>query len=296
MEIKQTFYDWCIENNMEKWLMSWDYEKNTKTPKETGFSLCKPFYFKCDCEKHKSFTRYIDSITKHKSEYYCVYCNSFQEWCVKNYKNEWLDNWDYEKNKISPLEVSYATPKKYYFKCPRNIHESQQYKISRIVEINQEFKCKDCNSIGQFMIDNLGEDAIEKYWSIKNEKSPFEIQKRSANHIWIKCTNTEYHEDSRVLSSNFVKGDRCSYCSTHSKKVDKKDSIGFLKPESIKLWSDKNKKTPFDFRPKANTKVWWKCGCGKHDDYSRTIQSQFLLNFTCPSCEKEKNAQVIKIK
>ena len=47
---------------------------------------------------------------------------SFEKWCKDNKRQDLLDRWDYELNDISPSKISYKSNKKYWFKCPRNIH------------------------------------------------------------------------------------------------------------------------------------------------------------------------------
>ena len=50
---------------------------------------------------------------------------SFAEWCKDNGHEDWLSLWDYELNDVKPDEVAYKSGKKYWFKCPRGIHESE---------------------------------------------------------------------------------------------------------------------------------------------------------------------------
>ena len=48
---------------------------------------------------------------------------SFAEWCMDNNHQDWLDLWDYELNGVGPEEVAYRSGKKYWFKCPRGLHD-----------------------------------------------------------------------------------------------------------------------------------------------------------------------------
>lgn len=77
-------------------------------------------------------------------------------------------------------------------------------------------------------------------------------------------------------------------------KIHTMDSLGYIYPKSIELWSDKNKKTPFEYKSKSGKKVWFKCSCGKHSDTLRTISNAILNNFDCPQCVKERNESKIE--
>ena len=56
------------------------------------------------------------------------------------------------------------------------------------------------------------------------------------------------------------------------------------------VWSDKNDKTPYDYAPFSNYKVWWKCENGIHDDYKLAINNQNGINhFQCIKCRSINN-------
>ena len=40
---------------------------------------------------------------------------SFNDWCVENNKQVYLDCWDYDLNQKSPKEIGYQSNKKYWF-------------------------------------------------------------------------------------------------------------------------------------------------------------------------------------
>ena len=40
---------------------------------------------------------------------------SFEEWCIRNNYNDWINLWDYELNTVIPSEVAYGTRKKILF-------------------------------------------------------------------------------------------------------------------------------------------------------------------------------------
>jgi len=272
----------------------------------------------CDCcgeeLKNVVWQNYLKYV-KEGGKYYCKKCakklygdektkktklkngKSFKQWCLENNRNDVLDRWDYELNKIKPHEILYATKNKYYFKCPRGIHQSELKCINSFTRGQEgSMECNQCNSFAQFGIDNLGNDFLEKYWDYeKNTINPWEISHgNSIRKVWIKCQDVNYHGSYDVVPNGFIKGYKCSYCA--SKKVHPLDSLGKLLEDKglLHLWSNKNKKSSFEFMPSSREKVYWKCPNGKHKDYKRSINdSNNKCNFRCPECQYSKGEEVI---
>ena len=71
---------------------------------------------------------------------------SFRQWCEDNNRQDLLDRWDYEQTGFGPDEISYASSKPVYFKCPKGIHESELRYVHRLTTKTdqQNFRCKEC--------------------------------------------------------------------------------------------------------------------------------------------------------
>ena len=131
-------------------------------------------------------------------------------------------------------------------------------------------------SYAQWLIDNYGDNALELYWDYdKNTVDPWEICYKGDETIWIKCQEKDYHGSYETTCYNFVKGNRCPFCSHKSNKVHPLDS---LKQDIInkhgeeffnKVWSDKNTVNPSTIAPNSTTICWWNCTEGKHEPYQR---------------------------
>lgn len=294
-----TFYDWCVENNKVDILDSWNYDKNICTPKDIPYSTHSKYYFKCnECGGSQEYR--INSFVHMGTDLHCTYCNSFQNWCIKNNMSDLLNRWDYEKNNVLPTILPKASKTKIWLKCGRNIHESEQYLPHSIIAGLIECNCSKCKSLAQWGIDKFGDDFLDKYWDYdKNKVDPFSIFAGSRKiKVWIKCTETDYHgsyETTPVdLSSkaNTVGKIVCKYCSNMNIHIN--DSLGFNYPKVFKIWSEKNKMTPYDYKIKSGKSVFFKCKCGKHEDTKRTISNAILNDFDCPSCIKERTESKIE--
>jgi hypothetical protein len=110
--------------------------------------------------------------------------------------------------------------------------------------------------------------------------------------IWIKCREKDYHGSYEIACKVFSSGSRCSYCS--HQKIHPVDSLGTLYPHVLNLWSNKNKKSPYEYASHSNKEVWWKCECGKHEDFVRKISVSNICEFRCPYCKLSKGEEVIE--
>lgn len=290
-----SFGQWCLDNNHLNWLDLWDYKLNTINPFEIEKCSNQRIYFKCENNCHESRLVKISKINTKNKIPKCKKCNSFGVWCVENNKLNILNRWDYKLNNISPFDVSRSSDYKAYFKCERNLHESEAVVLYSILSKNT-IKCSKCNSIAQYLIDTYGFDALEKYWDYeKNTISPWKINKGSSKDIWIKCQKVNYHESYKTFANTFTKGiNFCPYC--NNQKIHYLDSLGYIYPIVISLWSDKNEKSPYKYSPMSSQKLWWKCPEGKHEDYLRSIYGSQKCNFRCPECTRERNESILQEK
>ena len=223
---------------------------------------------------------------------------SFYKWCVDNNHKDWIALWDYDMNNVSPNMVSYKSSKSYWFKCSKNNeHKSEKHKILNITK-NNHLICNQCNSFAQWCIENVDKDFLSKYWDYnKNTENPYEISYGSNKKVWIKCQERQYHGSYAVSCNKFSIGNcRCPYCNKNSGKVHKLDSLGYLYPDVLQVWSDLNKMTPYEYSPQTNKKVWFKCKNGKHDDYLQIISNAVNRDFRCPSCVKEEQDSILQTK
>lgn len=290
-----SFEQWCIDNNKQDILELWDYKLNKILPSEVSYGSGKDIYFKCPKGAHKSEIKKLKFITNPSFKFQCNQCNSFEQWCYDNLSKKETDGilnrWDYEKNKCKPNEISYGSSKKYWFKCSKGIHESELKNIKSFTHGQKgSIYCKRCNSFAQWGIDNLGEDFLDKYWDYdKNKVSPWEINcGSSSKKIWVKCQEKDYHENYQISCRDFKRGNRCAYCTNRNGRVHPLDSLGTLYPDVLNIWSEKNKKSPYEYAPKSKQKVWWKCHEGKHEDYYRRIYETYDADFCCPECSNYK--------
>jgi len=219
---------------------------------------------------------------------------SLKEWCELNNRQELLDRWDYNLNKVNPEEVSSYSNTKRWFKCPKGIHKSELYDIDHLCRHpNYNMQCRACNSFAQYIIDKYDINYLNYIWSDKNIKSPWDYTHGSNQLAWFNCTNNSDHVYQQVIY-NRVKDCLCPFCNNKNINtgVAKGHSLAEILPESINVWSDKNTKTPYDYTPSSGMIVWWKCENNIHDDYERKIANSNIRGFKCPICVRNNQVRL----
>ena len=215
---------------------------------------------------------------------------SFYDWCIENSRMDLNDRFDEEKNGCTTKDVGYKSNLKWWFKCPRGLHDSEQYYMTNITNNPKKvLKCRKCNSVAQIVIDRFGEDYLWSHWHSSNIFSPWNVPAGSGKtNVIIQCDRKNYHVYQQVASS-FAKGIGCPYCV--NRKVHPNDSLAATYTQVISRWSDKNEKSPYECSPHSEDKVWLKCPIGKHDDYMQKIANAVIYEFRCPDCSLEETSE-----
>ena len=203
----ECFCDSCKEQ------LIWNYQSYNRYVKEDGKTYCRKCAVKLYGGENYKKTKLKNS-------------KSFYDWCIENNRQDVLDRWDYELNGCSPKDVLYSTNKKYWFKCNTHTeHKSELKSIHHFTSGREDsMNCKQCNSIGQYILDKYEKDFL------------------------------------------------------------------------LKIWSDKNKKSPFEYSFNSNEKIWWNCPDNKHESFKRSCDSSAKYEFRCPECVKERSESFLEEK
>ena len=102
-----------------KLLEQWNYDKNSIKPNQIALRYSKPVWWKC--EKGHEWKRSPDSRFKHTPFTQCPYCAG--QYVIKGETDlrtkfpEILEDFNYERNRKTPDEIHWGTPKKVWWKC-----------------------------------------------------------------------------------------------------------------------------------------------------------------------------------
>ena len=285
-----SFKQWCIDNNRLDVLNRWDYELNKYKPDEVSYRTKIKIYFKCERKIHNSELKDIKSFTYGHSEINCKYCNSFEQWCIDNYRQDVVNRWDYELNKYKPNEIAYASNNKYWFKCPRGIHESELKKTSSFTNgIQKSISCNRCNSFAQWCIDNNREDILSHWDYELNKYNPDNISFGIQQKQWFKCPKGIHESELKGLSHFTLGKDTvsCNKCNSFAQWGIDNICKDFLE----KYWDyEKN----IDIDPwKINKatdkpKMWIKCQLNKFHGSYPIVPNSFYAGRRCFICNTPK--------
>lgn len=206
---------------------------------------------------------------------------SFKDWCLSNGHQDWLDLWDYELNDRNPSEVGYASILAFWFKCPRGLHASERKHINNLTIKKCNLICRKCGSFGQWMLDNFGSDAFDRYHSDKNTLDWFDIfSKSSTAKIWIKCKNSD-HPDYQTSPDKFVAGGRCPVC-VNRIVISGVNDVATTHPQFVKYFKDPEDSKKYSVR--NGHKAWFKCPICGHERYITVDQAFSNGRYTCGKC------------
>lgn len=156
--------------------------------------------------------RVFDGCGCQKNRKNSVNWKSFQSWCIENNQKWILDLWDYDLNIESPEDVSYCTANKFYFKCPKGIHESELWApITLCRRERVRVFCQKCRSLAHKLIDEFGENALDEYWDYENNiHDPWVIPYGIHESMFFKCPK---HGSFSVRPKVFLESAwKCSEC------------------------------------------------------------------------------------
>ncbi len=174
-------------------LEEWDFEKNDKL----GFYMknytkgnVTKVWWKCD--KGHSYQATINSRTSPKKTK-CPYCSGqkvlkgFNDVATTN--PELIREWDLEKNKIKPDEISKGSRSKIWWKCPKE-HSYQANIPNRL----RGTKCPYCSGnkilVGFNDLETTHPEVLKNWDYEKNEKmgiTPNNVSKSYSKKVWWKC-------------------------------------------------------------------------------------------------------------
>ena len=209
--------------------------------------------------------------------------NSLYDYCITHNKEYLISEWDSEKNKVSPKEVSFDSTKKYYWKC-----STCGYSYLLSVNARTNFYNSGCplcaNKVvvkGVNDLETLYPNIAVKWDNVKNgDKKPYMYSPKSEEKFCFICDKGHSYEAS---INKLVKGNAyCPICARR-KIVKGVNDIFSLYPKLKKEWDNtKNSIDPYTLRPKSRKRVWLICSNGH--SYQTTLANRTTNGKVCPYC------------
>ena len=253
----------------------WNNDKNKNlTPNHFYPQSATKVWWKCS-KGHEWQARISHRVNKSN----CPYCSGRIAGLDNNLaiiNNDLAYEWNYEKNKLSPLDYLPNSGKKVWWRCLKE-HEWQATIASRN---SNGSGCPYCS--GNIVVETdsvFYNKPLMLIWNFIKNKSfnPKKISKFSNLKVWWQCNKN--HEWQSVIS-NISKGSGCPFCS--GRRATYESSFGNIYPEILKEWDYvKNELNPFEVTCKSKKKVWWKC---KENHLWQTSIQNRTKGSQCPYC------------
>lgn len=203
----------------------WDWEKNTElgiNPYCIKSQSNKKVYIKCtETDYHGSYSIMIGNFYKGRR---CSFCkknkvhskDSFAQWGINTFGEDFLEKYWSNKNIISPWEVAPQSDKKVWIYCQEHEYHNDNggYEIS-CDNFHKGKRCGYCHNFKLHPRDSFGSLYPEKakYWSSNNKISPFKVfshTKKIYKFICEKCGD-EFERSLESLNS-YDSGVICKQC------------------------------------------------------------------------------------
>lgn len=178
---------------------------------------------------------------------------SFKEYLIQLYGEDWINVYDFDKNKINPNDVQKNSYEVIWVKClEHKDHPSFQVQCCYF---EQQYKCLYCNSFGH------NYPNLAKYFSKKNEDNIYEINRCSGKKYWFECPNGKHLDSYKAINDVIRRGCICSQCSFEKRSG-----------ENCPSWRGGVSSLRLYFRSKINN---WKRKVIKEGEYTCDITGEF---------------------
>jgi hypothetical protein len=188
----------------------WDYEKNGELlPEHITYGSKKKVWWKC--KKGHIWDMPVYARTSLGQN--CPYCSNQRvclDNCLATVNPELAKQWDYERNKLTPYDVTSKSGKVVWWICDKNSNHRWKAKVSE----RSKYGCPYCTS-QKVCEDNSLEThypEICKEWNYeKNDKTPKDYTSKSSQSVWWKCSVCS-HEWKQTIKNRTVNNSGCPNC------------------------------------------------------------------------------------
>jgi len=200
---------------------------------------------------------------------------TFYQWCIDNNKNDLLDRWDYDKTGFSPEDITYASAKPVYFKCPNGLHESEKrhvYVITSKSSDQNTFKCKECMKELDIKSDLEG----NKFGELTVIKPDYDKTKLKNNGTYWICECSCGNIVSYL--GTHLKNGSCTTCGDRKIHRSGENNSNWKGGITPKLLSDRTSKEYKKWRDEVYSRNWYTCQCcGRSNDIEKN--AHHIYNF-----------------
>lgn len=193
-----------------------------------------------------------------------------------------LNEWDYEKNDLSPSDILISSHKKIWWKC----FKGHSWCASVANRYRKKYGCPYCaGRLPVIGVEDLfsTNPELQESWDYDKNKllNPKLLKANSEKKAWWICRQGHSWETKILNRAN--RGYGCPYCAGQRILKGYNDLQSQYEDIALEWNYEKNEIKPSEVSGRSNKKVWWKCSiCG--NSYIASIYNRTYNNSGCPKC------------
>lgn len=258
----------------------WDKDRNGKlTPDDVAVNSHLNVSWKC--EKGHMWQRSVKEMVRSGRCPYCSGRRFTKENSLAEKYPHLLEQWDWNKNEISPWEISYGNKVEAWWICDKGHSWKARVANRSMLDRGCPYCSKRLATEDENFAIQYPELAKEWNYSRNGKLNPQDVRPRSNKKVWWICP--QGHEWECEIN-NRVMGCKCPKC--RSRYVRNGESLIKMYPDVAVRW---NYNRNGDLNPsivsaKSGEKVWWQCPDYPHHEWQRRIAHEVESKRGCPYC------------
>ena len=285
-DVRQTLYDYCVENGKTFLLEQWHPEKNLPlTPENLTCGSRKKVWWRCpDGHEWQAAV-----CTRTGGGAGCPCCSGKQLWpnrddLASRYP-KLAAQWHPTMNgSVTPDRVLPGSHKLAWWICGKG-HVWRAMVKSRTEGSGCPYCANQALLPGENDLATTNPELARQWHPTKNAPlTPRNVVGGSSRRVWWQCERG--HEWQAVIFSR-VQGAGCPVCAGR-RVVPGENDLASQFPDLAAQWHPEKNGTlrPDAVSPNSNRKVWWKCGLGH--EYAAIVASRTMHRSGCPYCTGKK--------
>ena len=250
----------------------------------------KAVWWQCPKYSYHVYQSVIDHRTRNKSS--CSICQQraiIYENSIMNLFPELMEEWDFDKNIISPDTVGIGSQQRVWWICKNDNAHKFDAVITERVKGKKCPKCFPKNSTPNVLPFVTSQPDLLKEWDYKKNQNvdPSTLRIGSTKKVGWVCSLCG-HNWSATVNNRARRNQGCPRC--RKSKTGEIRTFAVLFPDIVKEWhpTKNSPLTPFDLSYGSGRKVWWQCLKNKKHVWLGMVRDRTKANpQTCPECKKQ---------
>lgn len=278
------------QNNFEKKFpivaKEWDFEKNQNLfPKDLSFGSHAKVWWKCPKSKNHNYQMSIANRANGQGCPFCVGKKVSIDNSLGTQYPSLVEEWDFEKNKFTPFQITPSHDKKVWWICRKNkLHKWRAPSYSRI----KGSDCPICNGkvvVNETSLKHNYPRIASEWHPSKNLLDASEVHKSSLKRAWWQCSKNKEHEWTTRIVERTIRETNCPFCS--NQKTNHTNCLSVTHPELLVEWDyNLNEKiSPGKINAGSHVKANWICKRNPAHKWLTAVNLRAKNNFGCPFCK-----------